>query len=116
MLTHPRALKTVRDNSMTLYYRVSVQGYKECQGDILAVSEMAEDIQDALLEYQVSGGKSHTAEVVALKLWQTNRQRAIYSQNCRLIVSCRACMLGTCLMSVVVSRILVRSSHLLPPK
>ena len=33
--------------------RVSAQGYEECQDDILAVSEMAEDIRDALLEYQV---------------------------------------------------------------
>lgn len=37
--------------------RVSAQGYEECQGDILAVSGMAEDIRDALLDYQVGGTK-----------------------------------------------------------
>ena len=37
-----------------LYNRISAQGYEECQDDILTVSGMAEDIRDALLEYQVS--------------------------------------------------------------
>ena len=45
------------DNGVVLYNRVSVDGYEECQGDILAVSGMAEDIRDALLEYQVGSGK-----------------------------------------------------------
>jgi hypothetical protein len=47
--------------------RVSVQGYEKSQGDILAVSEMAGDIQDTLLEYQVGSGKLHAA-VVSLNL------------------------------------------------
>jgi hypothetical protein len=38
-----------------LYNRVSAKGYEESKDDILAVSGMAEDIQDALLEYQVGG-------------------------------------------------------------
>ena len=42
-----------------LYNCISVEGYQECQGDILAVSGMAEDIRDALLEYQVSGSMFH---------------------------------------------------------
>ena len=41
-----------------LFNRISAQGYEECQGDILTVSAMAEDIRDALLEYQV--GYHHT--------------------------------------------------------
>ena len=45
------------DNGIVLYDRVSVGGYEECQGDILAVSGMAEDIRDALLEYQVGSRK-----------------------------------------------------------
>jgi len=45
----------IKDNGTALYNRVSAQGYEECQGDILAVSGMAEDIRDALLEYQVGG-------------------------------------------------------------
>ena len=45
------------DNGIVLHNRVSVDGYEECQGDILAVSGMAEDIRDALLEYQVGSRK-----------------------------------------------------------
>ena len=55
-----------------LYDRVSVDGYQECQSDILAVSGMAEDIRDALLEYQVNNSKFH-AIVVSLKLGLIDR-------------------------------------------
>ena len=70
----PRTLKAVRDNGMALYNRISAQEYKECQGDVLAVSEMAEDIRDALLEYQVSCKRPHVAEVVTLKLGRFDRR------------------------------------------
>ena len=50
-----------------LHDRVSAQGYEERQSDILAVSEMGEDIKDALLEYQVSSKRSHAA-ILSLKL------------------------------------------------
>jgi len=46
-------LRAVRNNGIVLYNRVSTEGYEERQCDILAVSGMAEDIRDALLEYQV---------------------------------------------------------------
>ena len=36
-----------------LFNRISADGYEQCQSDILTVSAMAEDIRDALLEYQV---------------------------------------------------------------
>ena len=55
-----------------LYDRVSVDGYQECQSDILAVSGMAEDIRDALLEYQVNNSKFH-AVVMSLKLGWLDR-------------------------------------------
>jgi len=42
-----------------LYDRVNAEGYEECQGDIAAVSVMAEEIQDALLEYQVGSNWTH---------------------------------------------------------
>ena len=51
--------------------RVSVQGYGKSQGDILAVSEMVDDIQDALLEYQVGSENSHV--VVVTKIGHFNR-------------------------------------------
>jgi len=47
----------IRDNGNALHNRIKVQGYEECQGDILAASGMAEDIRDALLEYQVGSDK-----------------------------------------------------------
>ena len=72
-----------------LYDRVSAQGYEECQDDILAVSAMAEDIRDALLEYQVRSERSRGHRVTNITMpQQTIQQRAIYDQNCRLIVSC----------------------------
>ena len=55
-----------------LYDRVSAQGYNECQDDILAVSEMAEDIRDAFQEYQVRGETSHATNVL-LKSGRFNR-------------------------------------------
>jgi hypothetical protein len=49
-----------------LYNCVNIRGYKKCEGDILAMSEMADDIQDALLEYQVGSDKSHAAIVTKI--------------------------------------------------
>ena len=49
-----------------LYNRISAQEYKESESDIQAVSEMAEDIRDALLDYQVGSGRSHVP-IVSLK-------------------------------------------------
>ena len=50
---------------------------------------MAEDIRDALLEYQVGGEKSHAVVVTntGTLIQQTVQQRAVYDQNCKLIVS-----------------------------
>ena len=55
-----------------LYNRISVEGYQECKDDILAVSGMAEDIRDALLEYQVNNSKFHVV-VMSLKLGWLDR-------------------------------------------
>ena len=60
------------DNGIVLYNRISIDGYQECQGDILAVSGMAEDVRDVLLEYQVNNSKFH-AVVVSLKLGWLDR-------------------------------------------
>ena len=45
------------------YDRISTHDYEECQDDILAVSGMAEDIRDALLDYQVGDDTTHAASV-----------------------------------------------------
>ena len=63
----------IRDNAIVLHDRVSVREYEQCQDDILAVSGMAEDIRDALLNYQVGRELSHMA-VVSLKLGRYYRR------------------------------------------
>ena len=59
----PSTLREIRDNGIALYKRATAEEYKECPGDILAVSRMADDIRDAVLDYQASGGKSSVAAV-----------------------------------------------------
>ena len=41
--------------------RINTEGYKECQDDIQSVSGIAEDIRDALLDYQVCSDRLYTA-------------------------------------------------------
>ena len=49
----------MKGNGNELYNRVTAQGYKESPGDVQAASEIAEDIRDALLDYQVSGDEAY---------------------------------------------------------
>jgi len=70
----PRTLQAIRDNATTIYNRVKAQGYKECQSDILDVSGIAEDIRDALLEYQVSSESFHADKSVGLKSRRFDRR------------------------------------------
>ena len=53
MLIPSSTLGLIRDKANMLRDRISVQDYKECQDDIQAVSGIAEEIRDALLDYQV---------------------------------------------------------------
>ena len=46
-------LRLIKDAGDVLYNRINTEGYKESQDDIQAVSGIAEDIRDALLDYQV---------------------------------------------------------------
>ena len=45
---------------------IAAQGYEECQEDIAAVSGMAEDIQDVLLDYQVGNDKAQVAIILLM--------------------------------------------------
>ena len=47
------------DSGNALYNRICAQGYEERQDDVLAIAGMAEDIQAALLDYQVGDDKTH---------------------------------------------------------
>ena len=51
-----------------LYNRINAQGYKESEDDIQAASGIAEDIRDALLEYQVSD--NNTYAIVGKLKWE----------------------------------------------
>ena len=57
----------IRDTGNVLYNRINTEDYKESQDDVQAVSEIADDIRDALLDYQVCSDKPY-ATVVQLNL------------------------------------------------
>jgi len=46
-----------------LYDRINAEGHKESQDDIQIASGIAEDIRDALLEYQVCSNKLYVTGV-----------------------------------------------------
>ena len=46
-----------------VYRRIDTEGYRESQDDIQVVSGIAEDIRDALLDYQVCSDKPYATEV-----------------------------------------------------
>ena len=50
VLIFPSTLGQIRDRADVLYDRINVQGYEECPDDIQAVSGIAEDIQDIVLD------------------------------------------------------------------
>jgi len=49
-------LRLIRDAGNVLYHRITAEGYKESQDDVQVVSGIAEEIRDALLDYQVCSG------------------------------------------------------------
>ena len=57
MLIPSSTLGLIRDKANVLRDRINVQDYKECQDDIQAVSGIAEEIRDALLDHQVGSDK-----------------------------------------------------------
>ena len=71
-------LRLIRDTGNVLYNRISTEDYKESQDDIQAVSGIAEDIRDALLDYQVCNNDPYVTWV-QLKLghidsWHSHRR------------------------------------------
>ncbi|KAF9649810.1 hypothetical protein BDM02DRAFT_1757335 [Thelephora ganbajun] len=71
-------LRLIGDNGNVLYNRINAQGYKECQDDTQAASAMADDIRDAVIDYQMA------------------QQRAMYDLNCRLIDAADSSVLNSC--------------------
>ena len=60
-------LRLIGDTGNVLHDRITTEGYEESQDDIQAVSRIAEDIRDALLDYQVCNDTPY-ATGVQLKL------------------------------------------------
>ena len=74
-------LRLIGNTGSVLYNRMNTEGYEESQDDIQAVSRIAEDIRDALLDYQVCSDKPY-ATGVQLKFgrfdrWHNNRRCTI---------------------------------------
>ena len=51
---HPRALEGIKDELLLISERSSADGYEENDADIRAVCELAENLRDVIVEYQVS--------------------------------------------------------------
>ena len=67
--------------------RTSAVGYKENETDVNAVRELAEDVRDAVMEYQASHDLVIPLRIYRRTSVQIGQQTAIYEQNCALIVS-----------------------------
>ena len=81
----PRTLRLIRDTGKKLYNRMNTEGYKESRDDIEAVSGIAEEIRDALLDYQVCSDKQYGTEA-QLKFghfdrWHSSRQYTTRTAN-----------------------------------
>ena len=77
-LTFVSTLRQIRDKGNVLYNHLNAQDYKECQDDIQAVSGIAGDIQEAVLDYQVCRNRAR-ADVLSLKFycfyrWHSNER------------------------------------------
>ena len=56
-----RTLRLIGDTGNVLYNHMNTEDYKVSQDDIQAVSGIAEDVRDALLDYQVGSNKPYTS-------------------------------------------------------
>ena len=62
-------------------------GYAENDEDVQIVSELVDDIRDAIIDFQVSGDPNLFLRVSSWNPVQMAHQQAIYDQNLELIVS-----------------------------
>ena len=84
--SNSRTLEGIKDELRPLSERVSAVGYKESDADRHAVSELAEELRDAIIEYQVGPDPLATRSMLCLGTVQFAHQKSLYEQNCRLIV------------------------------
>jgi hypothetical protein len=85
-LIHLRALEGIKDELQPLSERSSAVGYQENDADRHAISELAEELRDTIIEYQVSPDPPVTRRMLCLDAVQFSQQKSLYEQNCRLIV------------------------------
>lgn len=58
---HRRTLEKIKDKLRVILERTSLIGYQENDADARAVGELAQDVRDAVIEYQVGPNPSVTA-------------------------------------------------------
>ena len=59
-----RTLEEIKDELQSMLERTSAVGYKETDADVHTVGELAEDVRDAVIEYQVSPTFDHPQETI----------------------------------------------------
>ena len=59
MLILPSDLRPIRDKAKGVYEHIAREEYVEDEKDVLAVSNMAEDLRNVLLEYWVSTSRKN---------------------------------------------------------
>ena len=72
-----------------------------------AVCDLTDDLRDAIVEYQV-GTVMETYWIIHSYGPQFSQQKAIYEQNCKLIVSRRTCASRIRQILIILLRMLVR--------
>ena len=81
-----RTLEGTKDELRSLSERASAVGYQENDADRHAISELVEELRDAIVEYQVGPDTLSTRSMLCLGTVQFAHQKSLYDQNCRLIV------------------------------
>ena len=84
--SHLRALEGIKDELQILSEQSNTVGYKESEADRQVISQLVEDLRDAVIEYQVSLGHPVAWRMHCLATIQFTQQKSLYEKNCRLIV------------------------------
>lgn len=84
--SYPRALGRIENELWTRFERSKVVGYQEDEADRHAMSELVEDVRDAVIEYQVGLEPLVASQIFCLGTVKFSQQKLLYDNNCRLIV------------------------------
>ena len=85
----------IKDELQPLSESASTVGYQENDADRRTISELAEVLRDAIVEYQVCSDPPASCRMLCLDMVQFAQQKSLYEQNCRLIVRLQSLCLNT---------------------